>query len=294
MEKLIVKKENTLTPMEGFKKMLSATSVQEQFKNALQDNKDLFIASLISLYGSRPDLQECDNALIVKEALTAATLKLPLNNSLGFAYIVPFKNNKLGKKVPTFILGYKGYIQLAMRTGYYKYLNADVVYEGELTGKDKLTGFVSLDGKKVSDKVIGYFCYFELTNGFSKMLYISVEDMAQYAINYSPSVPKSTPADKMIECANAKTQSGIGWFSNFTAMALKTVVRGLLSKYGYLSIEMQQAMENDSDYTQEAKDAEMEEYSNAEVLEDEAIGETGPQAVISQQEETEDSRQPNF
>ena len=124
---------------------------------------------------------------------------------------------------PTFIPGYKGYIQLAMRTGQYRTINADVVYEGEVRKVNKLTGEIAFDGEKTSDKIIGYFCYFELLNGFSKTLYVTVEDMANDGI-----IGKK-----------------VGWEGNFNDMALKTVIRRLLSKYGYLSVEMQNAMAHD-------------------------------------------------
>jgi recombination protein RecT len=253
-------------PVDMLKTVINAPSVQDQFKNALGEHKDAFVASLIDLYTGDKALQTCKPAQLVAEALRAATLRLPLNKALGFAYIVVYNNNvkstdpQTGRDVwtkvptPTFIPGYKGYIQLAMRTGQYRTINADIVYEGELRKVNKLTGEIAFDGEKKSDKVVGYFCYFELLNGFSKTLYVSVADMAAYAKRYSPSVKKTTTVEQLIEKANDGIVSKtVGWEGNFNDMAMKTTIRRLLSKYGYLSVEMQNAMSKDveeSDFSQ--------------------------------------------
>ena len=245
-------------PVDLLKATINAPSIQEQFKNALGEHKDTFIASLIDLYTGDKSLQTCKPSAIIIEALRAATLRLPLNKALGFAYIVVYNNSvkvtneQTGREewikvpTPTFIPGYKGYIQLAMRTGQYRTINADVVYEGEVRKVNKLTGEIAFDGEKTSDKIIGYFCYFELLNGFSKTLYVTVEDMAAYAKRYSPSVKKETTVAQLIAKANdGIIGKKVGWEGNFNDMALKTVIRRLLSKYGYLSVEMQNAMAHD-------------------------------------------------
>lgn len=235
------------------KGMLNAPSVQEQFRNALHDKKDIFVASLIDLYTGDKQLQACEPKLVVAEALRAAALNLPINKALGFSYIVVYNNShKLPdgtwQKVPTptFIPGYKGYIQLAMRTGQYKTINADVVYEGELSVVDKLTGGISFDGHRTSDKVVGYFAYFELLNGFAKCLYMSVEDMARYAKRYSKGIRAQTTVEQLEALANSGAPGkAVGWEGNFNDMAIKTVIRRLLGKYGYLSVEMASAIEDD-------------------------------------------------
>ena len=240
-------------PVELLKAVIGAPSVQEQFENALGDHKDAFVASLIDLWAGDKALQGCQPGAVVMEALRAATLRLPLNKALGFAYIVVYNNSVKGedgnwRKVPTptFVPGYKGYIQLAMRTGQYRTINADVVYEGELRKVDKLTGCIAFDGEKKSDTVVGYFCYIELLNGFSKTLYMSVGDMAAYAKRYSPSVGRNTSVEQLVGKANEPfVAKRVGWEGNFNDMAVKTVVRRLLSKYGYLSVEMQNAISGD-------------------------------------------------
>lgn len=250
-------KTNAVTVFEG---VLKSDFINNQLTSALADNKGAFVSSLVELYTGDKALQTCNPKLVALEAVKAASLNLPINKALGFAYIVVYnnsvkvKNQQTGrdewKKVPTptFIPGYKGYIQLAMRTGQYRTVNADFVYEGELKIADKLSGTISLDGKRTSDKIIGYFCYFELLNGFSKTLYMSVEDMARYAKRYAPALKnnKDVTVQMLIEKANdGKESSTVGWLGNFNDMALKTVIRRLISKYGYMSVQMQSAVSND-------------------------------------------------
>lgn len=228
----------TKSKVDILKSMLNADSVFEQFKNALGENGGMFVASLIDLYNGDTNLQACEPKAVVAEALKAAAIKLPINKALGQAFIVAYKG------VPTFQIGYKGIIQLALRSNQYRNINADVVYEGELRKVDKLTGEIAFDGEKKSDKVIGYFCHFELLNGFRKTLYMSVEQMAKYAKKYAPSVPRDVSVERLIALANTEVSSkSVGWTGNFTSMAIKTVIRSLISKYGYMSVDMQKAFD---------------------------------------------------
>ena len=264
-------------PIDLMKSVINAPSVQEQFQNALGEHKDAFVASLIDLFTGDKKLQTCKPALVIAEALRAATLRLPLNKALGFASIIVFNNSVKNadgswSKVPTptFVPGYKGYIQLAMRTGQYRTINADFVYEGEMRKVSKLTGEIAIDGEKKSDKIIGYFCYFELLNGFNKTLFMSVEDMAAYALRYSPSFKgnKKTSADTLIKLAQAnRPSSKVGWEGNFNDMALKTVIRRLLSKYGYLSVEMQNALSKDVEDSQMSRNDLISENANGQAIE---------------------------
>lgn len=261
-------------PIDLFKSVINAPSVQTQFNNALGDHKDAFVASLIDLFTGDKSLQTCKPQMVIAEALRAATLRLPLNKALGFAYIVVYNNSVKNPDgswtkvpTPTFIPGYKGYIQLAMRTGEYRTINADYVYEGELRKVNKLTGEIAFDGEKKSDKIVGYFCYFELLNGFSKTLYVSVEDMAAYAKRYSPSINKNTTIEQLIAKANDGIVSKkVGWEGNFNDMALKTTIRKLLYKYGYLSVEMQNAISKDVD--------EQDAVSRNDIIEEQANKQT--------------------
>ena len=221
-------------PIDKLKHILAAQSVQEQFQSVLKENAGAFVASIIDLYNTDRTLQMCDPKNVVMEALKAASLKLPINKQLGFAWIVPYRDGKTGQYIPTFQLGYKGYIQLCMRTGAYRYINADVVYEGELVKRDKLTGEIEIDSsKRISDKKIGYFAFIETLNGFRKTLYMSIEEIIKHAEQYSKSYGNKNSV----------------WNTDFDAMALKTCLRLLLSKYGIMSVEMQRAYIEDSSDT---------------------------------------------
>lgn len=226
-----------LTKVDSLKNILAAESVQEQFKNGLQESKDTFIASLIELYSGDSYLQNCEPKLVVMEALKAAVMKLPIIKSLGFAYIIPYKKNNV--LVPQFQIGYKGLIQLAMRTAQYRIINADVVLEGEYRSKNKLTGEFDLSGEARSETIIGYFAHFEMLNGFSKTLYMTKERVVAHASKYSKSY----------------NTAGTPWKTEFDAMATKTVVRNLLTHWGFLSVEMMQSMnDDDMDVSEKVRD----------------------------------------
>ncbi|MCD7721257.1 MAG: recombinase RecT [Prevotellaceae bacterium] len=292
-------------PVDTLKQVLGAESVQAQFRNALGAHKDAFVASLVDLFSGDRQLQECKPADVVAEALRAATLHLPLNKALGFSYIVVFRNatrrpdgSWARVATPTFMLGYKGYIQLAMRTGQYRTINADVVYEGELGRVDKLSGAIAFDGERTGDKVVGYFCHFELLNGFSKTLYMTVEEMARYARRYSPSLGRDVTWEQLAQKANDQTLTrAVGWTGNFNDMAIKTVVRRLLGKYGYLSVEMQTALAKDieADDPMAARDEalrEMEEAKTVDEAQFEEVIDAETGEVITKPKEEEQPQQP--
>lgn len=268
-----------LTPAQqnivNFNNKMNGNYVQTQLKNVLGKNAGTFATSLIEVFSNDTQLQGCDANKVIQEAIKAATLKLPLNKQLGYAYIVVFNNWDKVKRckvpTPTLTIGYRGYIQMAMRTGQYRNINADVVYEGELLGKNKLSGEIDLSGTKTSDKVDGFFAHFETINGFTKTLYMSLEDMAAYALKFSPSFKrKATPdsplptVDDLCDLANKQSVEGasskVGWEGDFLSMGTKTVLRRLLSKYGYLSIEMMSAISDDEKQTAaDVRDAEFSE-----------------------------------
>lgn len=213
------------------KKMLNGPGLRQKFDDVLGKGAGAFSASVLSLVNATPALQEADPMTILGAAMTAATMKLPINPNLGFAYIIPYKNR--GRMEAQFQMGWKGFVQLAMRTGQYRTINAGPVYDGQIEDIDFITGEI-VRGRKKSDTVIGYVAYFQLVNGFSKTLYMSKEDCMKHAQEFSKSY---------------KYGGGV-WKTNFDAMATKTVLKQLISKYGIMSIDMQgealaTAIEND-------------------------------------------------
>ena len=210
------------------KTLMSSDSVKTRFNQILGKESAGFISSVLSVSNTAA-LIGAEPTTILNAAVVAATLELPINPNLGFAYIVPY-NNK-GQKQAQFQMGYKGFIQLAQRSGQYKTINATDVREGELISNDILTGEVvikALDKDREKKPVIGYAAYFELLNGFRKTLYMSAEEMKSHATKYSQSY------------RNDKYSSSL-WSTQFDVMAKKTVIKLLLSKFGPLSIEMQKA-----------------------------------------------------
>ena len=218
------------------KTILNNDTMKQSFRNVLEENAGAFMASILELYQSDTALQECDPNKIILEALKAATLKLPINKQLGFAYIIPYKG------IPQFQLGYKGYIQLAQRSRQYRYINADVVYEGEQITYDRITGMLMITGEATSDTPIGYFAYFQLLNGFEKCVYWTREKVEAHAKRYS----------------KAWNRQNSPWHTNFDAMALKTVIRNIISKYGVMSVEFANAG---------AEDTSVEERIEGEIVE---------------------------
>lgn len=212
------------TPSQVLNGLLNNGAIQEQLKSTLKENAGAFVTSVLNVFREDSALQQCDAKLVLGEALKAAALKLPIEKQLGFGYLITYKDHGVPK--PQFQLGYKGYIQLAERTGAYKYINAGAVYEGEFKSLDKLTGALDISGEKISDEIIGYFAYIETVSGFKKAYYWTKDEVKAHAQRYS----KSFKAGSKI------------WADNFDEMATKTVLRNLLSHYGVMSVEINTAM----------------------------------------------------
>lgn len=255
----------------NFQKVLNNSYYQTLLQETLKESKGTFTTSLMELATSDEKLLQCNPNALMAEALKAASLHLPLNKQLGQCYILPFKNK--GVMTPTLVVGTKGFLQLAMRTGKYSTINSDVVYEGELRGYDKVTGELDLNGTRTSNTPIGYFAYMKMKNGFSKLLYMSLDEVCIYAKQYSPTVKFSQNVTveslKKIALTQAEkgNAEGVGWYSNFESMALKTVLRRLLSKWGELSIENNDITMIDEAPSAEAqRDAEFAEDKNVIVV----------------------------
>lgn len=199
---------------------LDNPKIKQRFEEVLGKKAPQFCSSLLTLYNNDSLLKKCDPKSIVPEAMKAAALDLPIEKNLGYAWIVPYKGQA------QFQMGYKGYIQLALRSAQYKHINAVSIREGELISWNPLTEEIDIDfSKKKSEVVIGYAGYFELINGFKKTVYWSKEEIESHKKKFS--------------------KSDFGWKNNFDAMAIKTVIRNMLGKWGILSVEMQQAFNMD-------------------------------------------------
>ncbi len=214
------------SPSQRMRDVLNMQGTQSYLSEIIQENKGAFVASLIDLYGSDDYLSKCDPNEVLKEAVKAISLKLPISKQLGFAYIIPYKDkNQGGRQVPRFQLGYKGTIQLALRTGVYRHINAGPVYEGMLKAQNYLTGMVDLSGEPESEKVIGYFAYIETLNGFAKALFWTTKKVIEHAKRYSQSYNSGNPI----------------WKQNFNEMATKSVLKYLLDHWGLMSVDTQAA-----------------------------------------------------
>ncbi len=215
------------------KELMRSDEIQARFREILDKNAPAFIASVLNTLYLSDYLRDSEPNSVIISALTAAALGLPVDNNLGFAYLVPYREK--GVKIARFQLGWRGYVQLAQRSGQYRLLNATEIYAGQEIRQNQLTGQIVLNGNRTGDQVIGYVAYFQLVNGFEKFIYMTIEEVTAHAKRYSKSYgdPKSA------------------WTTNFDEMAKKTVVRRLLSKYGPLSIQMQQAIHEDREPEQE-------------------------------------------
>ncbi|WP_123053118.1 recombinase RecT [Clostridium sp. JN-1] len=221
----LAKKEKEKLPKDPFKALVYSAGIKKRFEDMLDKQADGFITSLLNL--KQDKLKKCDNMTVLGSALKAASLKLPIDPNLGFAWIIPFKNH--GKLEAQFQIGYRGFIQMAQRSGQYKKLNVTEIYEGQLKSFNPLTEEIELDlDNKQSDAVIGYAAYFRLLNGFEKMVYWSKEKVTSHAKRFSKSFGNGP------------------WKTDFDAMARKTVLKNMLSTWGILSIDMQEAVISDN------------------------------------------------
>lgn len=227
---------------EGYKKLIN---------NTLGDPKRSakFIAAISSAVATNPGLQECDAGSILSGALLGEALNLSPSPQLGQYYLVPFDQKKYNEKTKKyeviskkaqFQLGYKGYIQLAIRSGQYKDIDVIEVREGEYLGRNKITGkhqfeFIEDEAERENKPIIGYMAYFEYLNGFYKNLYWSKEKMQKHALEYSQAYVSDVK----------KGTNYSFWSKDFDGMAFKTMLRQLISKWGIMSIDMQEALTKD-------------------------------------------------
>ena len=257
--------ENKLsTQKTTVKSLLESENVKNRIEEILGKNAATFATSVIQIQQSNKMLVNADPQSIIGAALTSATLNLPLNNSLGYAYLIPFnERQKDGSYMikAQFQIGYKGFHQLAMRSGQFKTIHATDVKEGEIESRDRLTGemtfnFIEEDDVREKTKTIGYISYFRLLNGFEAYHYMSSNEIEKHAKKFSQTYKK-----------------GYGlWKDDLYSMALKTVLKLLLSKKAPLSIDMQKAVETDQASFKNEDDFDYVDHKTIEVNpEDERI-----------------------
>lgn len=238
------------TPLTAY---LTNTAVKNQIQSIVGKSEGRFISGIVSAVSVNPTLQECTNQSILSGALLGESLKLSPSPQLGQYYLVPFNNRKAGVKIAQFQLGYKGYIQLAIRSGQYRKINVVAIKEGELEYFDPLNEKIKVNihvenwDKREQSKTIGYYAMFELVNGFQKAIYWSVEQMTNHADKFSSAFDK----DSYVKLQNGEIPEkdlwkySSFWYKNFDEMAYKTMLRQLISKWGVMSIDMQKAYEFD-------------------------------------------------
>ncbi len=240
-----------------FSVFMSQENIKNLVQQAVGQNAQSFTTSIISAVSNNPDLQKCSQVTILSAALQGEALKLSPSPQLGQYYMVPFnKKDKQGNIISVsaqFILGAKGYKQLAMRSGQYRDIDVLEIKEGEYKGRDKATGkqlfeFIEDDDEREAKATVGYMAYFELLNGFRKTVYWTKNKMIKHADTYS----QAFSADKYDDYINGKVPQkelykySSFWYKNFTEMAYKTLLRYLLSQWGVMSIEMQKAIDLDN------------------------------------------------
>lgn len=237
MENQIQTTQQGVSTLKRFNACIASEQTQNYLQQVLHERKSSFVNNLVALVSNQTNLQECAPMSLVYAALKATALNLPLDPNLGFAYIIPYKNNKKNTTEAQFQIGYRGLIQLAIRSGQYLLLNVTEVRHGEYRGENLLTGEVDIAmvPNRESQPVIGYVAFFKLVNGFTKVLYMTVEKVKEHALRYSQTY--SSKYDYVRKSSK--------WTTDFDEMAKKTVLKLLLGKFGPLSVEMQNAIQND-------------------------------------------------
>lgn len=273
-----VKNSLVKTQKQTFSAFLSTDAMKKKINEMVGGEKgQQFITAIISAVSTNPQLAECDHSTILSAALVGQALNLSPSPQLGQYYMVPFNDNKRGCKVAQFQIGYKGYIQLAIRSGYYKKLNVLAIKEGELVKYDALNEDIEV--KLIEDEeerekapTIGYYAMFEYLNGFRKTLYWTKKHMEAHAEKYS---------------MGYKAHKGYTfWEKDFDGMAYKTMLRQLISKWGIMSVDMQKAIESDM---AEIKEDGTYEYVDNEFEVTESIQEETQQEQQAVTENTEDN-----
>lgn len=285
MQSKVAKNQTKSTGIKVFNNLINSDLMRTKIHQMVgaTDSQE-FITSITSAVNTNPALAECDPQTIISAALLGQSLHLKPSPQLGYFYMVPFNNRKKGTKEAQFQLGYKGLLQLAIRTSEYIDIDAIEIKEGEYKGRDKFTGrpkfeFVEDDDIRENLPVVGYMAYFEMKNGYIKRLYWSKTKMENHADTYSMAFDLEKYHDlqegKIPQSEQWKYSSF--WYKNFDEMAKKTMLRQLLSKHGLLSTEMQKAVESDQAVI--TKDLQPEYVDNENVIDNAAVEKEQTQSI---------------
>ena len=231
------------------KDYFSKDQVKEKFNELLGDKSTTFVTSVLQVVNGNSALQRCEPASIFNAAAMAAVLGFPINSNFGDAYILPYGNKA------QFQIGYKGFIQLAIRSGEYKTIGSTPIFEGQIVSNNPLTGYVFDFDKPKNGTPVGFAASFTLKNGFEKTIFMSYEEIIQHAKKYSKTFNKKNQFGKLFD-------SPWNNLEGFDAMATKTVIKMLISKYGPKSLEMQQAVNSDQSIVQNFEENKFEYPDN--------------------------------
>lgn len=242
---------------------LNTPSIAKFLEETLAEKKPEFVSNLIALCDEDKNLAKCNPADLMKCAMNATSLNLPLNKNLGYAYVIPYKG------IPSFQIGYKGLIQLAIRTGQYRFINATEIREGEIE-RNKVTGEIKYLGDKPKAPIVGYMAYLELISGFTASFYMTEEEVEAHALKYS----------KMYQYDKARGSSMSKWSDPDArpGMCKKTVLKLLLGTYGLMTTEFARALDRDDESVE--LDSSSHRYQDAEVVQQDE-----PIEVVNQTEE---------
>jgi len=222
-----------MSNLQKFNGLIRNPKTQDYLADVLGAKKEQFITTLTSLVANNQALQECEPVTVMYAAIKSTALDLPLDNNLGFAYVIPYKNSKKGITEAQFQIGYKGFVQLALRTNQFETINVTDVRAGEIENHDRLTGELTFnwlsDEERAGKQILGYIAYFKLLNGFKKSLYMTKSEVEKHARKYSKSF---------------NNKYGL-WANEFDVMAKKTVLKLLLGKYAPMSIQLADAIKSD-------------------------------------------------
>ena len=292
----------------GLAAYLTQDAVKKQINSIVGGkNGTRFISSIVSAVQTTPALQECTNPSILSAALLGEALNLSPSPQLGQFYMVPFDNKKKGCKEAQFQLGYKGYIQLAKRSGVYKKINVISIKEGELISYNPLeeeleVNLIEDDYERENTPTIGYYAMFEEVNGYRHSIYWSKPKMLAHAEKYSFAFYKNGGAKSLELLEQGKIPEkdlwkySSFWFKDFDGMAHKTMLRQLISKWGTMSIDLQKAIDKDMAVIQEDGSADYvenaaEELDNDNVVAEQEIKEVQPETKAPDPEKESDQRE---